>query len=206
MYYESTHPLVKHKLTVMRNNVTQHKQFRELVSEITMILGYEAMKNLDTEPMKVETPLTGTVGAKLKSDIVVVPILRAGVGMLEGMLLLVPNARVGFVGIYPDPETQQPVSYAEKLPQGLVHPHYLVIEPMLATGKSITAAIDALKENDCNLISVITIISAPEGIKRVEEAHPDVDIYTGSIDECLDKNNYIVPGLGNAGDRLFGTE
>ena len=206
MYYESTHPLVKHKLTVLRNNVTQHKQFRELVSEITMMLGYEALKNLDTEPMKVETPLTGTVGAKLKSDIVVIPILRAGVGMLEGMLSLLPNARVGFVGIYPDPETQQPVSYAEKLPQGLVYPHYLVIEPMLATGKSITAAINALKENDCKLITVITIISAPEGIKRIEEAHPDVDIYTGSIDECLDKNSYIVPGLGNAGDRLFGTE
>lgn len=206
MYYEVTHPLVKHKLTVLRNNVTQHKQFRELVSEITILLGYEAMKNLDIEPLKVETPLAGTVGAKLRSDIVVIPILRAGMGMLEGMLSLSPNARAGFVGIYPDPVTKQPISYAEKLPQGLMFPHYFIIDPMLATGNSIVAAINTLKENNCRPITVITLISAPEGIKRVEEIHPDVDIYTASIDECLDEHNYIVPGLGNAGDRLFGTE
>jgi uracil phosphoribosyltransferase len=206
MYYEITHPLVKHKLTVLRNNVTQHKQFRDLVSEITILLGYEAMKNLDIEPLKVVTPLAGTVGAKLQSDIVIIPILRAGMGMLEGMLSLVPNARVGFVGIYPDHVTQQPVSYAEKLPQGLTSPHYFIIDPMLATGNSIVAAINTLKENNCRPITAITLISAPEGVKRVEETHPDVDIYTASIDECLDENNYIVPGLGNAGDRLFGTE
>ncbi|MCP5107605.1 MAG: uracil phosphoribosyltransferase [bacterium] len=206
MYYESTHPLVKHKLTVLRSSVTQHKQFRELVSEITMLLGYDAMKDLEIEPLRVETPLAGTVGARLKNEIIVIPILRAGVGMLDGMLNLVPNARVGFVGIYRDPETKQPVSYYEKLPNELVDPHFFIIDPMLATGGSIVATIDSLKEKGFTAITVIAIISAPEGIKLVEEAHPDVKIYTGSIDECLDENKYIVPGLGDAGDRLFGTK
>ena len=206
MYYEITHPLVKHKLTVLRNNVTLHTQFRELISEITLLLGYEAMRNLEIEPLKVETPLAKAMGSKLNSDIVVIPILRAGMGMMEGMLALVPSARVGFVGIYPDPVTHLAISYAEKLPQGLTNPHYFVIDPMLATGNSMVTAINTLKEKNCTPITVITIISAPEGIKRVEETNPDVDIYTASIDECLDKNNYIVPGLGNVGDRLFGTE
>lgn len=206
MYSESTHPLVKHKLTVLRNTVTQHKQFRELVSEITMLLGYDAMKSLELRAAEVETPLTGTVGAKLKNDIVVVPILRAGVGMLEGMLNLVPNARVGFVGMYRDPETKQPVAYYEKLPNNLHEPQFYIIDPMLATGGSIVATIDSLKEKGFGNITVIAIISSPEGIRLVEEAHPDVDIHTGSVDECLDENKYIVPGLGDAGDRLFGTK
>lgn len=206
MYYESTHPLVKHKLTVLRNAVTQHKQFRELVSEITMLLGYDAMKNLDIEPLQVETPLAGTIGARLKNDIVIIPILRAGVGMLDGMLNLVPNARVGFMGIYRDQETKEPVTYYEKLPQDLHTPSFFIIDPMLATGGSIISTIDVLKEKGFNDITVIAILSAPEGIKLVEEAHPDVKIYTGSIDECLDENKYIVPGLGDAGDRLFGTK
>ncbi len=206
MYYESNHPLVKHKLTVLRNNVTQHKQFRELVSEITILLGYNAMKKLKTVPVNVETPLAGTVGVKLKNDIVVIPILRAGVGMLEGMLDLVPNARVGFVGMYRDPETKEPVTYYEKLPNDLQDPYFLIVDPMLATGGSIVATIDSLKEKGFKVIDVISIIASPEGIKRVEEAHPDVTIYTGSIDECLDENKYIVPGLGDAGDRLFGTK
>lgn len=206
MYYESTHPLVKHKLTVLRNAVTQHKQFRELVSEITMLLGYESMKNLDIEPLQVETPLAGTIGARLKNDIVIIPILRAGVGMLDGMLNLVPNARVGFMGIYRDHETKEPVTYYEKLPQDLHSPSFFIIDPMLATGGSIISTIDLLKEKGFNDITVIAILSAPEGIKLVEEAHPDVKIYTGSIDECLDENKFIVPGLGDAGDRLFGTK
>lgn len=206
MYYEITHPLVKHKLTVLRNNITLHTQFRELISEITLLLGYEAMKNLAIEPLKVETPLAKTMGSKLHNDIVVIPILRAGMGMMEGMLALVPSARVGFLGIYPDPVTHQSVSYAEKLPQGLKDPHYFIIDPMLATGNSIVTAINTLKEKKCTPITIITIISAPEGIKRVEETNPDVDIYTASIDECLDEKNYIVPGLGNVGDRLFGIE
>ncbi len=206
MYVESNHPLVKHKLTVLRSNVTQHKQFRELVGEMTVLLGYDAMKNLETQHVNVETPLAGAVGVKLKSDIVVIPILRAGVGMLEGMLHLVPNARVGFIGMYRDPETKDPVSYYEKLPQNLVDPHFFIVDPMLATGGSIVATIDALKSKDFKTIDVISIIASPEGIKHVEEAHPDVNIYLGCIDECLDENKYIVPGLGDAGDRLFGTK
>lgn len=206
MYYESTHPLVKHKLTVLRNAVTQHKQFRELVSEITMLLGYDAMKDLEIEPMKVETPLAGTIGARLKNEIVIIPILRAGVGMLDGMLNLVPNARVGFMGIYRDHVTKEPVTYYEKVPKDLDNPVFFIIDPMLATGGSIIATIDLLKEEGYKDITVIAIISAPEGIKIVEDAHPDIKIYTGSIDECLDENKYIVPGLGDAGDRLFGTK
>ncbi|UCH98712.1 MAG: uracil phosphoribosyltransferase [Candidatus Aminicenantes bacterium] len=204
MYYEINHPLVKHKLTVLRNVATQYKQFRELASELTMLIAYEAMKPLETTSLNVNTPLAGTIGWKIKHDIVVIPILRAGVGMLDGMLRLVPNARIGFVEMHKDPETQEPVSYFEKLPYDLTDPHFFIIDPMLATGSSIISAIDALKQKDFSLITVISLISAPEGIKRVEEAHPDIDIYTGSIDECLDENDYIIPGLGDAADRLFG--
>ena len=206
MYYESTHPLVKHKLTVLRNTVTQHKQFRELVSEITMLLGYDAMKDLEIEPLRVETPLAGTIGARLKNEVVIIPILRAGVGMLDGMLNLVPNARVGFMGIYRDHVTKEPVTYYEKVPKNLQNPVFFIIDPMLATGGSIIATIDMLKEEGYKDITVIAIISAPEGIKIVEDAHPDIKIYTGSIDECLDENKYIVPGLGDAGDKIFGTK
>ncbi len=206
MYYENSHPLVRHKLTVLRNVATKHKQFRELVSEITMLIAYDAMKHLETIPVPVDTPLAGTTGCKIKNDIVVIPILRAGVGMMEGMLNLVPNARVGFVGMYRDHITKEPVSYYEKLPRELTDPHFFVIDPMLATGGSFVAAIDLLKEKNFNAVTVISIISSPEGIRLVEEMHPDVDIYTGSIDECLDENKYIIPGLGDAGDRLFGTK
>jgi uracil phosphoribosyltransferase len=206
MYHEINHPLVKHKLTVLRDVATRHKQFRELVSEITMLLAYEAMKGLDTLPTPVDTPLAGTMGAKLKNDIVVIPILRAGVGMLDGILNLVPNARVGFVGMYRDHVTKEPVSYYEKLPRNLDHPYFIVIDPMLATGGSLVATIDSLKEQGFNTITIISILSSPEGIKKVEESHPNVEIYTGSIDECLDENKFIIPGLGDAGDRLFGTK
>lgn len=205
MYHEINHPLVKHKLTVLRDVATRHKQFRELVSEITMLLAYEAMKNLEVEPISVDTPLAGTTGSRLKNDIVVIPILRAGVGMLDGMLNLVPNARVGFVGMYRDHDTKEPVPYYEKLPQDLNFPSFYVIDPMLATGGSIVATIDSLKKNGYQMITVISVLSSPEGIRRVEEAHPDIEIYTGSIDECLDENKYIIPGLGDAGDRLYGT-
>lgn len=206
MYHEINHPLVKHKLTVLRDVATRHKQFRELVSEITMLLAYEAMKNLEVEPIAVDTPLAGTTGSRLKNDIVVIPILRAGVGMLDGMLNLVPNARVGFVGMYRDHETKQPVPYYEKLPKDLNFPSFYVIDPMLATGGSIVATIDSLKKNGYQMITVISVLSSPEGIRRVEQSHPDIDIYTGSIDECLDENKYIIPGLGDAGDRLYGTK
>ena len=204
MYYEINHPLVKHKLTVLRNVATEHKQFRELASELTILIAYEAMKHLDTNPVAVNTPLAGTAGFKIKHDIVVIPILSAGVGMLDGMLKLVPNARVGFLEMREDPETGEMVSFYEKLPRELRDPYIFIIDPMLATGNSLIPPINVLKERGFSLISAISLISAPEGIKRLEEAHPDVDIYTGSIDECLDENNYIIPGLGDAADRLFG--
>jgi uracil phosphoribosyltransferase len=206
MYYENTHPLVKHKLTILRDAQTPHQLFRELASELTMLVAYDAMKNLETTPVSVNTPLAGTTGCKIRNDIVIIPILRAGVGMLDGMLNLAPYARVGFVGMYRDHETKQPVPYYEKLPRDLKEPHFYIIDPMLATGRSIVAVINSLKEKDFKTITVISLIAAPEGIRTVEEAHPDVDIYTGSIDECLDENEYIIPGLGDAGDRLFGTK
>lgn len=206
MYHENTHPLVKHKLTILRDAATPQQLFRELASELTMLIAYEAMRNLETTPVPVNTPLAGTIGCKIKNDIVIIPILRAGVGMLDGMLSLVPYARVGFVGMYRDQETKKPVPYYEKLPRDLKDPHFYVIDPMLATGRSIVATIDSLNEKGFDTITVISLISSPEGIKIVEEAHPDVDIYTGSIDECLDENQYIIPGLGDAGDRLFGTK
>jgi uracil phosphoribosyltransferase len=204
MYYEINHPLVKHKLTVLRNVATEYKQFRELASELTMLIAYDAMKYLDTNPVTVNTPLAGTAGFKIKHDIVVIPILSAGIGMLDGMLKLVPNARVGFLELREDPETGELVCSYEKLPQELRDPYLFIIDPMLATGNSLIPVIDVLKERGFSLIAVISLISAPEGIKRLEEAHPDVDIYTGSIDECLDENNYIIPGVGDAADRLFG--
>ncbi|MGE5341105.1 MAG: uracil phosphoribosyltransferase [Candidatus Omnitrophota bacterium] len=205
MHDEISHPLVKHKLTVLRNLGTHHKQFRELTSELTALIAYDAMKNLETEPVAVQTPLVETVGSKIKNEIVIVPILRAGIGMLDGILNLVPNAHVGFMGIFRDHDTKKPVVYYEKMPQGLINPHCFIIDPMLATGGSIVATIDELKKKDFKVITVISIIAAPEGIQLVEEFHPDVPIFTGSIDECLDENKYIVPGLGDAGDRLFGT-
>lgn len=206
MYFEINHPLVKHKLTVMRNVETHHKQFRELANEITMLIAYDAMKNLETLPIRVDTPLACTTGSKIKNDIVIIPILRAGVGMLDGILNLVPNARVGFLGIYRDHESKRPVIYYEKFPRDLINPFFYIIDPMLATGGSIIAAIDMLKAKDFNTITVISIIAAPEGIRAVEGVHPDVNIFTGSIDECLDENKYIIPGLGDAGDRLYGTK
>ncbi len=205
MYYEIKHPLVKHKLTVLRNASTHHKQFRELANELTLLIAYDAMKNLETDPASVSTPLAGTTGFRIRNDIVIIPILRAGVGMLDGMLNLVPNARVGFVGMYRDHETKTPVSYYEKLPESLHYPRFYIIDPMLATGGSIVATIDSLKAKGFDNITVISLIAAPEGIKLVEEHHPEVNIFTGSIDECLDENKYIIPGLGDAGDRLFGT-
>ncbi len=205
MYYEINHPLVKHKLTVLRNEATHHKQFRELTNELTMLIAYDAMKNLETVSESVTTPLAKTMGHKIKSDIVIIPILRAGVGMLDGMLNLVPNARVGYIGIYRDHDTKLPVTYYEKIPRELFDPYFYIIDPMLATGGSIVATIDILKQKGFYCIKVISIIAAPEGIKNLVESHPDVDIYTGSIDECLDENKYIIPGLGDAGDRLFGT-
>jgi uracil phosphoribosyltransferase len=206
MYQEIKHPFLTHKLTALRDINTSHKEFRELASEITMLICYEALKNIEVEDYEIKTPMTVMTGKRVKNDIVVVPILRAGVGMLDGILSLVPNARVGFLGIYRDHDTKLPVEYYSKLPENLTNPLVFIIDPMLATGGSVVAAIDILKKQGYANIVLISIISAPEGIKVVEDAHPDVEIFTGSVDEYLDDNKYIVPGLGDAGDRLYGTK
>lgn len=206
MHYEIDHPLLSHKLTILRDISTTTRDFRMLASEITMLLAYEALKNVELSDHTVSTPLAPYNGKKVAHDVVIVPILRAGVGMLEGILNLIPDARVGFVGMYRDPETTQPVSYYEKLPEECTNPLTFIIDPMLATGGSIVATIDLLKKQGMDRIKIISIIAAPEGVEVVEKAHPDVEIYVGKIDEYLDDHKYIVPGLGDAGDRLFGTK
>ncbi len=205
MHEQIDHPCVQHKLAIIRDIDTGHKRFRELATEITKFLCYEALKNIKTKAVEVQTPLATATGNKIDTDIVVVPILRAGVGMLEGILELVPTARVGFVGLYRDEETKQPVSYYERFPPQTDGGTCNIIDPMLATGGSTIAAIDMLKKSGAGEIVVICIVTCDEGLSLVEEAHPDVPIYTASIDEKLDDNKYIVPGLGDAGDRLFGT-
>jgi len=199
------HPCVQHKLAVIRDVETGHKRFRELAKEITKFVCYEALKNIKTKVIKVQTPVAEAECHTIDTDIVVIPILRAGVGMLEGILELVPTARVGFVGLYRDEETKTPVTYYERFPPQIRGGTCIVIDPMLATGGSTVAAIDLLKENGAENIVVICIVTCPEGIELVEEAHPDVRIYAAAIDEQLNDKKYIVPGLGDAGDRLFGT-
>ena len=199
------HPCVQHKLAIIRDVETGHKRFRELSTEITQFLCYEALKNIRTREADVQTPLAVAKCHKIDTDIVVVPILRAGVGMLEGILELIPTARVGFVGLYRDEETKQPVSYYERFPPQTKGGTCIIIDPMLATGGSTVAAIDVLKKAGAGQIVVICIVTCREGLALVEEQHPDVPVYTASIDERLDSNKYIVPGLGDAGDRLFGT-
>ena len=205
MHEQIDHPCVQHKLAIIRDVNTGHKRFRELATEITKFLCYEALKNIKTKDVEVQTPLATASCHKIDTDLVVVPILRAGVGMLEGILELVPTARVGFVGLYRDEETKQPVSYYERFPPQTQGGTCIIIDPMLATGGSTVAAVDVLKKAGAGQIVVICIVTCLEGLSLVEEAHPDVPIYTASIDERLDDNKYIVPGLGDAGDRLFGT-
>lgn len=205
MAVEIQHPCVQHKLAIIRDIETGHKRFRELATEITKFICYEALKNIKTREVIVETPVGDAACRKLDTDLVVVPILRAGVGMLEGILELVPTARVGFVGLYRDEETKQPVTYYERFPTQVRGGTCIVIDPMLATGGSTVAAIDLLKENGAEDIVVVCIVTCPEGVELVENAHPDVRIYAAAVDEKLNENKYIVPGLGDAGDRLFGT-
>lgn len=199
------HPCVQHKLAIIRNVETGHKRFRELATEITKFVCYEALKNIRTKKVEVETPVAVASCRKIDTDIVVVPILRAGVGMLEGILELVPTARVGFVGLYRDEETSLPVAYYERFPRHIKGGTCIIIDPMLATGGSTAAAIDLLKDNGADNIIVVCIVTCPEGIGKVEAEHPDVPIYAAAIDSNLNDKNYIVPGLGDAGDRLFGT-
>jgi uracil phosphoribosyltransferase len=205
MAIQIEHPCVQHKLGIIRDVETGHKRFRELATEITKFVCYEALKNIKTREVSVETPVATADCRQIDTDIVVVPILRAGVGMLEGILELVPTARVGFVGLYRDEETKQPVTYYERFPRQIEGGTCIVIDPMLATGGSTVAALDLLKNSGAEHIVVICIVTCPEGIALVEAAHPDVKIYAASIDDRLNEKKYIVPGLGDAGDRLFGT-
>lgn len=199
------HPCVQHKLAIIRDVDTGHKRFRELATEITKFICYEALKSVSTRKVVVQTPVAEANCRKIDSDIVVVPILRAGIGMLEGILELVPTARVGFVGLYRDEETKLPVTYYERFPPQIENGTCIIIDPMLATGGSTAAAIDKLKEKGAQTIVVVCIVTCPEGIDLVESEHPDVPIYAAAIDEKLNEKKYIVPGLGDAGDRLFGT-
>lgn len=199
------HPCVQHKLAIIRDVDTGHKRFRELATEITKFICYEALKNIKTKQVTVQTPVAEAICQKIDTDLVVVPILRAGVGMLEGILELVPTARVGFIGLYRDEETKLPVTYYERFPVQIRGGTCIIIDPMIATGGSTASAIDKLKQNGAESIVVVCIVTCPEGIELVESAHPDVPIYAAAIDEKLNEKKYIVPGLGDAGDRLFGT-
>jgi uracil phosphoribosyltransferase len=205
MHVQIDHPCVQHKLAIIRDVETGHKRFRELATEITEFLCYEALKNIKTREVEVQTPMAMANCRKIDTDIVVVPILRAGIGMLEGILELVPTARVGFVGLYRDEETKRPVSYYDRFPPQTDGGTCIIIDPMLATGGSTVAAIDLLKKTGAGQIVVICIVTCREGLEFVAERHPDVDVYTAAIDDYLNENKYIVPGLGDAGDRLFGT-
>jgi uracil phosphoribosyltransferase len=205
MYEEITHPCVQHKLALIRDVETGHKKFRELATEITMFICYEALKNIAVKDVEVETPVDTASCQVIAEDIVVIPILRAGVGMLDGILSLVPSARVGFVGLYRDEETKEPVTYYERVPRQVDGGISIIVDPMLATGGSTVAAIDLLKKQGAGHIVVVCIVTCPEGVERVEQAHPDVQIYAASVDSGLNEKKYIVPGLGDAGDRLFGT-
>lgn len=201
------HPLIQHKLTIIRNKDTGPKEFREMVQEISTLLAYEVTRDLEMEELEVETPLMTTTGKVIAGKkIGLVPILRAGLGMVEGMLSLIPAAKVGHIGLYRDPETLEPVEYYCKLPEDIGHRDILVLDPMLATGGSAAAAITFLKERGCKNIKLVCIISAPEGIRRVKQEHPDVPIFVAAVDAGLNDHAYIYPGLGDAGDRLFGTK
>ena len=205
MHVKIDHPCVQHKLALIRDVDTGHKKFRELATEITEFVCYEALKNVNTREVEVQTPIEVAKCRMLDHDIVVVPVLRAGIGMLEGILELVPTARVGFVGLYRDEETKLPVPYYERFPPQAKTGTCIIIDPMLATGGSTVAAIDQLKDFGAKDIMVICIVTCPEGLALVGEKHPEVPVYTAAIDKGLNENKYIVPGLGDAGDRLFGT-
>ena len=201
------HPLVHHKLAILRSKDTPVKEFRELVSEIAGLMCYEATRNLPTQEVEVETPITKTTCKMLSGKkMAIVPILRAGLGMVDSLVDLIPSAKIGHIGLYRDPETHLPVEYYCKLPEDIGNRQVFVVDPMLATGGSAIAAIDFLKQHGCRYITMMNIIGCPEGVKAVQDAHPDVDIYVAAIDEKLNEHAYIVPGLGDAGDRIFGTK
>ncbi|NLX09725.1 MAG: uracil phosphoribosyltransferase [Chloroflexi bacterium] len=201
----STHPLVKHKLTLLRSVSTEHKKFRELIRELAMLLGYEAMADLELKDCTVQTPLQLAPGHHLQEDVGLVPILRAGLGMVDGIHEMIPGAQVWHLGIYRDEKTLRPVSYYNKLPIEPTVQVCLVLDPMLATGGSATAAVEVLKNWGVRRIKFVGLIAAPEGIQAMTEAHPDIPLYLAAVDDHLNENGFIVPGLGDAGDRQFGT-
>ena len=201
------HPLIQHKLAVLRNRNTSVKEFRELVNEISGLMCYEATRNLPTVEVDVETPVaTARCRMLAGKKLAIVPILRAGLGMVDAMVDLIPSAKIGHIGLYRDPDTHEPVEYYCKLPEDIENRQVYVVDPMLATGGSAVAAIDFLKKHGCRNIIMMNVIGCPEGIKRVQEAHPDVEMYLAACDEKLNDHAYIVPGLGDAGDRIFGTK
>ncbi len=199
------HPLIQHKITMLRMKDTNTKDFRQLVNEIALLIGYEATRDLPVEDIEIETPLMKTIGKKCPKQVCLTPILRAGLGMVDAMLELIPAAKVGHIGLYRDPKTFEPVEYYCKLPPDVAERTVIVLDPMLATGGSAAAAISFLKQRGVSKIKMVNIIGVPKGVETVLEAHPDVDIYLGALDERLNDHAYILPGLGDAGDRLFGT-
>lgn len=201
------HPLILHKLSILRDKGTSVKEFRELVSEIAMLMCYEATRDLPLEDVEVETPVAkATVKRIAGKKLAIVPILRAGLGMVDGMVSMMPNVKVGHIGLFRDPETLEPVKYYFKMPPDIEERDVIVVDPMLATGGSASAAIQFLKEDGVKHIKLMCIIGAPEGVERMQADHPDVDIYVAALDEKLNDHGYIVPGLGDAGDRIFGTK
>ena len=199
------HPLIQHKIGIIRRSGTSSKEFRELVGEVAMFMAYEATRDLKLREIEIETPLAKTKAMELAGKkLAVVPILRAGLGMVEGMLAMIPAAKVGHIGLYRDPDTLEPVEYYCKLPADSSEREVFVVDPMLATGGSAVAAM--LKEKGVKNIRFLCLIAAPEGLKKLQETHPDVDIYVGALDDHLNEHGYIVPGLGDAGDRIFGTK
>ncbi|NCB74614.1 MAG: uracil phosphoribosyltransferase [Clostridia bacterium] len=201
------HPLIQHKLSIMREKDTSVKEFRELVSEVATLMCYEATRDLPLEEIEIETPVAKAKCRRIAGKkLAIVPILRAGLGMVDGMLTMIPNAKVGHIGLYRDPDTLLPVKYYCKMPKDIAERDVIIVDPMLATGGSAAAAITFLKEYGCKHIKLMSIIGAPEGIKKVQDEHPDVDIFVAAKDSHLNEHGYIVPGLGDAGDRIFGTK
>ena len=201
------HPLIAHKVTMMRDVNTSTKDFRQLLEEISLLMAYEVTRDLPLEDIEIETPICKTIGKVISGRAIgIVPILRAGLGMVNGILTLVPNAKVGHIGLYRDPNTHKPVEYYCKLPLDATERRIIVVDPMLATGGSAAAAVQFIKDRGCKDIKLMCLIAAPEGVKAMQEAHPDVDIYVAALDERLNEHAYIIPGLGDAGDRIFGTK
>ena len=201
------HPLIQHKLTIMRKKETTTREFKQLLDEISMLMGYEITRNLPLKDVEIETPICKTVQKQIAGKkLAIVPILRAGLGMVDGLLRLVPVARVGHIGLYRDPETHEPVEYYCKMPGDIEERLVIIVDPMLATGGSASDAITMVKAKGAKNIMMMCLVASPEGVKKVQEDHPDVDIYAAALDECLNDHAYIVPGLGDAGDRIFGTK